>query len=185
MTILGTTKKAALTLSLLVLSATSLLSAKAHADSLTISLNSPVQTSSAGSIVSFFATVSAPLSNGGTVYLNAADSTTNGGLILDPNPFLNYFPFTLDLGTSSTGLLFTISIPVNEAVGIYLGSFRILGGADDASNILLGGANFEVDIPTPAPTTVPEPGSILLLMTGLPGVAVLVRSKRHLFTRSN
>jgi hypothetical protein len=182
MKILGTTKKTALALFLLVLSVTSLLSAKANADTLTITLVSPVQTAAPGATLSFFATVLAPSTNAGTLFLNVADYTTNGGMALDPTPFFENYPFTLDPGASASGLLFTLTVPADEAVGIYLGSFRILGGSTGFSGENLGGANFEVDVPASA---VPEPGSILLLMTGLPGVAVLVRSKRHLFTGQN
>ncbi len=183
MKMLGTTKKTALALFLLVLSVSSLLSAKAYADTLTITLASPVQTAAPGANLSFYATVLAPSSNGKTLFLNAADFTTNGNMALDPNPFFDNFPFTLAPGASASGLLFTLTLPANEPVGIYSGSFRILGGSSMSALSNLGGVNFEVDVPAIRP--VPEPGSILLLMTGLPGVAVLVRSKRHLFARNN
>jgi hypothetical protein len=176
-------KRPVLLLSLLVLSVTSLFSVRAHADTLSLIITTPVQTITAGSTVSFFATVSAPITN--TTTLNLVSDVidkTGDSFTFDDDGFYFGFPLTLSAGESYTGLLFTATANQNIGIGLYPGIFSILGGTQETDQDVLARANFELDVPASA---VPEPGSILLLMTGLPGVAVLVRSKRHLFLKSN
>jgi hypothetical protein len=175
-------KRPGLLLSLLVLSVTSLFSAKAHADSLSLILATPVQTITAGSTVSFSATVSAPLSNSSTLFLVSDVIGFTGAFTFNDDGFFFGFPLTLSPGQSYTGLLFTATASQSIATNLYPGFFSILGGPENTDQNLLARTAFELDVPASA---VPEPGSILLLMTGLPGVAVLVRSKRHLFTKRN
>ena len=87
-------KKAVRTLSifaLFVLAATLLLSSRTFADTIGLGLNAPVQSGTAGSTVSFVATVSAPDTNGGTVFLNGDSFDVSSPLTLDDSGFFNDF----------------------------------------------------------------------------------------------
>jgi PEP-CTERM motif len=172
-------KKTVRTLSmfaLFVLAATLLLSSPTFADTISLSLNAPVQPGLTGSTVSFVATVLAPGTNGGTVFLNGDSFDVSSQLMLDDSGFFNDFPFSLDPGDSSSGTLFSIALPSNLAAGLYTGSFEILGGADSDSLDTLGSVDFQVNV-APTASTVPEPESLMLLAAGLPGVALLVQRK--------
>ena len=108
-----TYKKSTLRLSALAVAATFLFSASAFADTLTVNLDSAVQTTTAGSTVSFFGTVTAPNANGETVNLNSIGETFLGSsdFTIDDSSFYSTFPFTLDPGESFSGLLFTVDVP--------------------------------------------------------------------------
>jgi hypothetical protein len=177
-------KKTARTLSLFalfVLAATSLLSSRTFADTIDLSLNAPAQPGTAGSTISFVATVLAPGTNGGTVFLNGDSFNVSSPLILDDSGFFNDFPLSLDPGDSFSGTLFSIALPSNLASGLYTGSFEILGGADSDALDTLGSVDFQVNV-APTASTVPEPESLMLLAAGLPGVALLVQRKRRQFS---
>ena len=162
------------TFALFVFAATLLLSSRTFADTIGLSLNAPAQSGTAGSTVSFVATMLAPGTNGGTVFLNGDSFNVPSPFILDDSGFFNDFPFSLDPGDSSSGVLFTIALPSNTAAGLYTGSFEILGGADGGAQDTIGSVDFQVNV---APSTVPEPESLMLLAAGLPGVAFLVQRK--------
>ena len=144
-------------------------SAAAYADSVNFTLTSPNPTiaESGGNLVSgtvtFAATVSAPFSNSGAVFLNADSFNVTAPITLDDSDFLNNFPLSLSPGTSFSGDLFVLTIPPGTLAGAYLGTFTLLGGADPNALNTLGTVSFSV-----APT--PEPSSILLLLTGTAGL---------------
>jgi hypothetical protein len=170
-------KKIAGTLSmlgLLVLPATLLSSPHAFADTISLTLTAPVQSGTAGSIVSFSATVEAPGTNAGTVFLNGDSFDVTSPLVFDDSGFAS-FPLSLDPGDSFSGELFSFALPSDLPAGQYIGSFEILGGADGAQDTL-STVNFQVDV-APTVSDVPEPESLMLLATGLPGVAMLVRRR--------
>ncbi len=167
-------KKTAFSISTLVLGAALLLARPASADTITLNLTNPVQTGAGGSTLSFDATVSAPGKNGGTIFLNGDDFTVPSPLTLNDDGFFFGFPLSLDPGDSFSGLLFTISLPPGISAGPYLGSFSILGGADGSAQDVLATVNFTVNA-TAGTSAVPEPGSLMLLGTGLAGLVVRVR----------
>ena len=162
--------------SLFVFAATLLLSSRTFADTIDLSLSAPVQSGTAGSTVSFFATVSAPNSKGDTVFLNGDGFDVSSPLTLDDSGFFNDFPLSLDPGDSFSGTLFSIALPSNLAAGLYTGSFTILGGADGNAQDTLASVDWQVNV-APTGSTVPEPESLMLLVAGLPGVALLVQRK--------
>jgi hypothetical protein len=179
-------KKAVRTLStfaLFVLAATMLLSSRTFADTIGLSLSAPVQSSTVGSTVSFVATVSAPGTNAATVFLNGDSFDISSPLTLDDSGFLFDFPLSLDPGDSFSGTLFSVSLPSNVAAGSYTGSFEILGGADGGAQDTLGSVDWQVDV-APTASSVPEPESLLLLASGLPGVALLVQRKWRRYSDS-
>lgn len=168
---------------LLVLAVTLLLHSSALADTISLNLTSPIQSGAAGSTLSFFATLSTPTANSGAVYFNGDSFNQPNGLTVNDDGFFLGFPFYLDRGQSFSGLLFTVTLGPSLASGQYLGSFTILGGADDAAQNVLSTVNYTVNVGK-TPSVVPEPESLMLLATGLPGLALFVRSKRYFIVSS-
>jgi hypothetical protein len=161
-------KKTVLSLSMLML-AVFLLVAPACADTLNLSLASPIQTGTPNGTLTFNATVSAPSANSATIFLNGDNFNVSlAGATIDDTDFLLNFPLSLDPSNSFTGDLFTVSLPSVLIPGTYNGFFEILGGADPAAQSVLAIVNFQVNAPAP----VPEPGTWLLLATGLPLLAM-------------
>jgi hypothetical protein len=164
------------TFALFVLAATLLLSSRTFADTIDLSLNAPAQSGTAGSTVFFVATLSAPDTNGGTVFLNGDSFDVSTPLTLDDSGFWFEFPVSLDPGDSVSGALFSVTLPSDIAAGSYTGFFAIVGGADSDAQDPLASVDFQVDV-APMASTVPEPESLMLLAAGLPGVALLMQRK--------
>jgi|SRR5208282_4746620 len=120
-------------------------------DTLVLTLASPPTFGTPGEVLSFFATVMAPGSNGGTLFLNGDSFTIASPLSLDDTPFLLNYPLSMNPGDKYSGLLFTITIPHGTAVGAYNGYFQILGGSDGSQlNPISNVVEFQVDVPEPA-----------------------------------
>ena len=150
----------------------------AFADSLTVSLTSPPAFGEQGELLSFYATVSAPLSNSGLLYLNSDAFTITGPLQLDDSPFFANFPLTLSPGQNTSALLFTVLIPAGTPAGEYTGFFQILGGSDpfsldEISNVVM----FTIDVPEPATVLVLfVPAVFVLFVFGRRKLVPLARS---------
>lgn len=146
-----------------------------RADSLNVTLTQANQTVVLGTTtVAFDATISNPSSTD-TIYLNG-DSWTTSNLFLtvDDAPFFNNAPLFLDPGASSGPFeLFDVLLDPNTTAGDYsLNFFSIFGGADGGAGTAfddLVDANFSVDVTSPVVT--PEPGTLLLLASGLASLA--------------
>jgi hypothetical protein len=166
-------KNTVLSLSTLMLAA-SLLVAPALADTLNLSLATPVQKGGPGSTLTFDATVLAPLTNGATVYLNSDNfGLTIPGSTIDDSGFLFNFPFTLDPGDQFTDTLFTVTLPSYLVPGTYDGFFEIFGGSSGDAQDPLATVDFKV-------SAVPEPGTWLFLATGLGILATTLVRRRYL-----
>jgi len=164
-------RKLVLTLSMLVLTAALLFSLPAAADSISITLASPYQNGHGNTTVSFTATVAAPGSNSVTIYLNSDSYGVDAPLSVDDTGFLVNFPLTMDPGDSVTDVLFTVFVAAGTPPGLCNGYFQILGGSDaNAQNAISNLASFRVNV-------VPEPGSLLLLASGVLGLFGVARRK--------
>ncbi len=143
----------------------------AMADTVNFSLVNPVQTGAPGTVFSYDATVSAPLSNMADVYLVGDSPTTQGPLTIDDSDFFTNFPLFLAPGDSFTGTLFTVSSFPDSAATSTTGSFVLEGGSTDMSQDTLGTVNFTAQV-------TPEPSSLVLLVTGAAGLAGVARKRR-------
>jgi len=156
-----------LTFACLLLSSTA-----AKADSaLTLTLTPQYQAGD-GPMFDFYATLTSTGTD--TVYVNGGGVTAlDTGLSLDDNPFNTDSNFwVLAPGASYTGLFFTVTAPsyVQGASNYYKGSYGIWGGATSDSQDSLASANFDIQV-------TPEPSSMVLLATGLVGLAGTLRRR--------
>ena len=142
---------------------------EARAGSIGITLSQSTLSGTAGSTLTFAATLTNISTS--TVFLNGDSSTTvTPGLVVSDNPFLTNAPLSLAAGASTGPFdIFTVTIAAGTAPGIYsLNSFTILGGHDGTTLNPVGSTNFTVDVLSP----VPEPGTLVLVGSGLVVLAI-------------
>jgi hypothetical protein len=140
----------------------------AKADPLTITLDSPYQ-AGPQSVFTFDGTITN--TSGATVYLNGDFFLLDSPLTYDDTDFVNNAPPTLDAGASSPDIaLFTVTVPFGTPMGLYTGTFQILGGGNNSASDVVASANFDIQV-------TPEPPGFLLLATGLLALGALARRK--------
>jgi hypothetical protein len=138
----------------------------ASADTLDISFLAAAQTGSPGGSLTFTGTIAN--NSGFDLFVNGAGINLTG---FDPSDsdltdFILNFTGPLSNGSSiGPADLFTVAIPDPFPIGSYTGGITIQGGIDDASDLDLGTASFQLDITGATTSTTPEPGSPMLVMT--------------------
>ena len=142
----------------------------AFADTFGFTLLDPAQAGGPGTVFTYSATVSAPISNTGSIYLLGDSFNTTGPLSVDDADFNQNFPLSLDPGQSFTGELFTLTSFADSAIGTTSGSFVIEGGPTDGSDDVLGTVGFTAQV-------TPEPPSVLLLASGCALVWMALRKR--------
>jgi hypothetical protein len=97
---------------------------------------------------------------------------------VDDTPFLTNFPFFLNPSESSGPFaLFNVLIDPAALPGTYdFNTFSALGGLDGSTFDTLGTADFSVTVLGASP--VPEPGTIVLFVSGLLALGIFTRFRR-------
>jgi PEP-CTERM motif-containing protein len=155
----------------------------AQADPLTFVINNTPQTGVVGNILTFNATVT----NTGSA--NAFSVTLNGDAYSFPSPasatltlddtlyFTNFDGNTLGVAGSITANIFTVTIGAGTAPGTYTGSFTIFYDSAAALGQTVT-QDFTVIVQA-AGGNIPEPASMVLLGSGLAGLAAGLRKRRR------
>jgi len=143
--------------------------AGARADSLSIVLALPFQSGVEGLVDEFQFDATVTNESSQTVYLNGDAFSVDAPLAVDDSPFFAY-PLSLGAGDSYTGPLFNVDVPPGAPQGLYAGSFEIIGGGPTDYTDVAGAADFNAQI-------TPEPSSLLLMASGLAGLAATLRRR--------
>lgn len=130
-----------------------------------------------GSTVSFDADIQNPIESGAALFLNGSSITIDSPLTVNDLLFVN-FPVSIDAGSEAFGTLFTVDLPADLAPGLYNGTYFIQGGFTPADQDILAEIDFQIDA-QPAASPVPEPGTWILLLTGVGVLAMAAYSRKR------
>jgi hypothetical protein len=135
-----------------------------------VSLTTPLMSGPLGTSLTYDGTLTN--NTGTTVFLNSAGINLAGFAPQDEDidPFLMNAPLSLAAFAATPPIdLFTIDIPNPFAVGLYQGTFTVLGGATDTDLSTIGSASFSVQVQ--GAHAIPEPASAALILIGVAAIA--------------
>lgn len=149
------------------------LAAPALADTATYTLDATSVTIASGGTYEFSGTIN--VTGTGTYYLGDTFSG-DAPITLDDSDFLNDTPISVTGNYSYSGPLFSVTAPGGTLAGAYVENFGVLFYTDPAGGTpaFSQDLSFTVNVANAAAVT-PEPGSWLLLTTGLAGAGMLRR----------
>lgn len=128
-----------------------------------------------GSTVSFDADIQNPIENVVPLFLNGSSFTIDSPLSLNDLLKVN-FPSSIAAGGEAFGTLFTVALPVDLTPGLYNGTYLILGGFSPSDQETLAEIDFQINA-QPAASPIPEPGTWVLLLTGVGALGVMMYGK--------
>ena len=131
--------------------------ATALADLITFSFTSSLLTTTPGQSVTFAATVTNLTSD--PVFLNGDNVSIAAPLSVDDTKFLLNFPVFLTSHQAVTAQILDVTVLPSVPVGLYSGTFEILGGTSEFDFDSLASADFGVRV-------VPEPGNLSVFLAG-------------------
>lgn len=152
----------------------------ARADSYSFVFTNPDQSVVAGNTVEFDAIIT-NLDPINPLYLNGDNvASLDSALSLDDTAFWTLAlsaPLSPagDPGNSYAGALFDVTVLPGTAAGTYVGDYQALGGIDLDAKDLLGDEDFTITVGGASP--VPEPSGLVLLLSGLAGLATTLRRR--------
>jgi|UPI00047A2375 hypothetical protein len=111
------------------------------------------------------------------LFLNGSNFTIDSPLVLNDLLFVN-FPPSVPADGIVNGTLFTVDLPTGLTPGLYNGSYSILGGFNSTDQFDLADLDFTINA-IPASSPVPEPGTWVLLVTGLGTMGLIGYSRRR------
>ena len=143
----------------------------ANADPLSLTFTQAFQSGVGGDTLTFDVTA---INNSLTEVVNFNSDSLNinpvGNDLVTNDEFQANAPFFLNPGDSSEYEAFTVFIPAGTPAGLYEGSYVIEGGPTDSDFNEVGTVNFDVQV-------TPEPSSLVLLLTGMAGLAETLRRR--------
>jgi hypothetical protein len=154
------------------------------ADPVGFTINNPVQTVTAGSTITFEATISNP--NFDSFHWQAGVYAPGPSGLLQIVDFANsiqptFFPAVFPGLTTMTGDYLSFALLPNATPGVYTGNIQLSPDFRDGVFHLL---QVPVTVTIVSPNEIPEPTSMLLLGSGLLSSAVALRRRRKNKSRS-